>query len=68
MIESNIKTCPVCGVQIEGKDKVLFSSGTSGTRARLWARVCNYVQQPSCINKDQVSLELIPQTDYYKPL
>ena len=68
MTELNIKTCPVCGVKIEGKDKVLFSSGSSGTRARLWARVCNYVQQPSCINKDQVSVDMVTESDYYRPI
>jgi hypothetical protein len=45
------QTCPVCGVTIT-HNVVRFSSGDPGTRARLYARVCRYVQKPGCINQD----------------
>ncbi len=70
MTGSNTQTCPVCGVKIlvglVGGDRVLFSAGPPGTRARLYARVCRYVDKPSCINKDGGTQS--PQAnDYYKP-
>ncbi|NJL87546.1 MAG: hypothetical protein HC886_18695 [Leptolyngbyaceae cyanobacterium SM1_1_3] len=50
------KICPVCGVKILagviGGDRVLFSAGPPGDRAKLWARVCQYNQKPGCINSD----------------
>ncbi|PSN13387.1 hypothetical protein C7293_16215 [filamentous cyanobacterium CCT1] len=64
------QTCPVCGVKIlvgiVGGDRVLFSAGPPGTRARLYARVCRYVDKPGCINKDGGSQAANPN-DYYKP-
>jgi hypothetical protein len=53
MPESGVRVCPVCGVKIIGMvggDRVLFSVGPPGTRATLWARVCQYTQKPGCIN------------------
>lgn len=44
--------CPVCGVVIEN-NTVLFSFGPSGTRSRLYARVCQYSKDKvNCINKE----------------
>jgi hypothetical protein len=68
MSQLTLQVCPVCGVKIEGGDKVLFSAGPTGSRARLWARVCNYVQKPDCINKVQEKIGEISENDYYKPL
>lgn len=68
MTEVNIQTCPVCGVKIEGEDRVLFSTGASGTRARLWARVCNYVQKGDCINQNPSLIGSVSTNDYYKPI
>ncbi|MGK7946071.1 MAG: hypothetical protein AB4058_16545 [Microcystaceae cyanobacterium] len=68
MSNSNIETCPVCGVKIEDGDKVIFSSGPVGTRARLWARVCNYVEKPDCINKDKDTIGQVGDNDYYRPI
>ncbi|MEM8778931.1 MAG: hypothetical protein AAGF26_08685 [Cyanobacteria bacterium P01_G01_bin.49] len=68
MSNPNLETCPVCGVKIEGSDKVIFSSGPVGTRARLWARVCNYVQKPECINQDTTEIGSVNENDYYKPI
>ncbi|MDG2329315.1 MAG: hypothetical protein P8L48_04515 [Synechococcus sp. cluster2_bin.44] len=52
--------CEQCGVQIESSvgisDKVVFSIGPSGTRSKLWSRVCQYhkttEQRSKCINQD----------------
>ena len=64
------QTCPVCGVKIMvgvvGGDRVLFSSGPAGTRARLWARVCQYVDKPGCINADGAN-QTPSKDDFYKP-
>lgn len=68
MSDPRIQVCPVCGVSIENGDKVLFSSGKPGTRARLWARVCNYVKKQECINKDEDSIGAIGVNDYYRPI
>lgn len=66
MPENRMGVCPVCGVTIVAGDRVLFSSGSPGTRARLWARVCQYATKAGCINQDQGVLGAIPQDDYYK--
>jgi hypothetical protein len=68
MTNPNVQTSPVCGVKIEGGGKVIFSSGPVGTRARVWARVCNYVQKPACINQDIEAIGAVKENDYYKPL
>jgi hypothetical protein len=70
MTGSTTQTCPLCGVKIivgmVGGDRVLFSAGPPGTRARLYARVCRYVDRPGCINKNGGNQP--PQAnDYYKP-
>ena len=66
----NTQTCPLCGVKImvgvAGGDRVLFSAGPPGTRARLWARVCQYVDKPGCINADGATTAP-SQDDFYKP-
>ena len=59
------QVCPVCGVTIEEGSKVIFSSGPSGTRARLWARVCNFAKNESCINQDETAIGNISSKDYY---
>ncbi|MEB3342459.1 hypothetical protein [Okeania sp.] len=65
MSENQLEICPVCQVKIENGDKVLFSSGPTGTRSKLWARVCQYVQKDGCINQEpDVVGNVIPQ-DYY---
>lgn len=45
-----MEQCPVCGVKIEN-DVVYFSFGSPGSRARLQARVCEYIDKSTgCIN------------------
>lgn len=63
--EVKIETCPVCSVRIENNAKVLFSAGPPGTRARLWARVCNYAQNPACINQNEEQIGNVSSQDYY---
>lgn len=63
------QTCPICGVQIapggQAGDRVIFSSGPQGTRAKLWARVCQFNKKPGCIN-EQAKNDTISDDDYYK--
>ncbi|ACK67373.1 conserved hypothetical protein [Rippkaea orientalis PCC 8801] len=65
MSNCNVEVCPVCGVKIEGEDKVLFSCGPVGTRARLWARVCQYAKNPDCINQNKEAIGPIREKDFY---
>lgn len=58
--------CPVCKVKIEDGAKVIFSHGPSGTRARLWARVCNFAKNPDCINQDEAAIGDVKSEDFYK--
>ncbi|MEO1591760.1 MAG: hypothetical protein AAFU71_10760 [Cyanobacteria bacterium J06632_22] len=63
---NNAQTCPVCGVSIID-DEVQFSSGTPGTRARLYARVCQYTSRPECINRDPNAIGTILKEDGFEP-
>lgn len=69
MAEPTTQTCPVCSVKIisgvAGKDRIIFSTGPEGTRAKLWARVCQYNKKPGCLN-EQGKSESISTDDYYK--
>ncbi|NJO73349.1 MAG: hypothetical protein HC833_06015 [Leptolyngbyaceae cyanobacterium RM1_406_9] len=69
MSESTTQVCPVCGVRIVpaiGGDRVLFASGSPGSRATLWARVCQYARKPGCINKNRDTIGDIKPEDYYQ--
>ena len=52
--------CELCQIEInenaDQEDKVLFSRGATGSRSKLWARVCQYLktdeQKAACINQD----------------
>ena len=59
---SQEQVCPVCGVTIVN-DVVQFSNGSSGTRARLYARVCQYAKKPECINQDMERIGEVLQED-----
>ncbi|MDY6782688.1 MAG: hypothetical protein SW833_09115 [Cyanobacteriota bacterium] len=64
---TNPQTCPVCRVSIVN-DVVHFSNGNPGTRARLYARVCQYVNQKGCINQDADKIgELDPKDGFAVP-
>lgn len=61
----NCQKCPVCGVEITDQKTVLFSYGPPGTRARLWARVCQFTKRPGCINQDEAAIGNVQPLDYY---
>jgi hypothetical protein len=70
MANSGEQVCPVCGVKIipmGNTDRVIFSTGGPGSRAKLWARVCSFVNRPGCINQDQQKIGQINMGDYYSP-
>ncbi|PZD73668.1 hypothetical protein C1752_01946 [Acaryochloris thomasi RCC1774] len=46
-----LETCPACNVSITADEKVNFAVGQPGTRAKLYARVCQFNQKPGCINQ-----------------
>ncbi|MCX5969413.1 MAG: hypothetical protein NTV57_17650 [Cyanobacteria bacterium] len=65
--------CNLCQVEIQGmvggKDLVHFSQGAPGTRAKLWARVCQYLRSPEqcsqCLNQDPTLRGEVTSNDYY---
>ncbi|MBE9061554.1 hypothetical protein [cf. Phormidesmis sp. LEGE 11477] len=69
MADPTTQTCSVCSVKIitgtAGGDRVIFSTGPQGSRAKLWARVCQYNKKAGCIN-EQGKNESISADDYYK--
>lgn len=62
----NCGICPTCGVTISENGQVLFSYGGSGTRERLYARVCQYAKDKSnCINQVPGITERVTPQDGY---
>ncbi len=67
------RRCSLCQVEIQGMaggvDLVHFSQGAPGTRAKLWARVCQYLrsdeQKRQCLNQDQALRGTVVQSDFY---
>ena len=67
------RRCSLCQVEIQGMaggtELVNFSQGAPGTRAKLWARVCQYLrsdeQKAQCINLDPSLRGTVVQTDFY---
>ncbi|MEB3165233.1 MAG: hypothetical protein VKO65_01040 [Cyanobacteriota bacterium] len=65
--------CSLCQVEIQGMtgggDLVHFSQGAPGTRAKLWARVCQYLRSPEqtgqCLNQDPALRGQVVGSDYY---
>ena len=65
--------CSLCQVEIQGMagnaDLVHFSQGAPGTRAKLWARVCQYLrsdeQKAQCLNQDASQRGTVQRSDYY---
>ncbi len=67
--EPSEQVCPLCGVKIIpmiGGDRVIFSMGPAGTRAKLWARVCQFVNKPECINRDREAIGQVGSADYFR--
>ncbi len=67
------RRCNLCQVEIQGmvggNDLVHFSQGAPGSRAKLWARVCQYLRSPEqrtqCINQDPALRGEVTSSDYY---
>ena len=65
--------CTLCKVEIQGmaggKDLVHLSQGAPGSRAKLWARVCQYLRTPEqcgqCLNQDLSQRGEVSANDYY---
>jgi hypothetical protein len=65
--------CSLCQVEIEGvagtNDLVHFSQGAPGSRAKLWARVCQYLRTPEqrgqCLNQNLALRGDVAVSDYY---
>ncbi|MGK7872468.1 MAG: hypothetical protein AB4426_03910 [Xenococcaceae cyanobacterium] len=62
----NLQTCPVCSVSITEDGQVNFSTGSPGTRARLYARVCQYTQKPGCINQESQLIGSLSDEDGFE--
>jgi hypothetical protein len=70
---STRQRCELCQVEIEGMvrgaDLVHFSMGAPGTRAKLWARVCQYLRSPEqcarCLNQEASLRGTVTSNDYY---
>nr|YP_009530351.1 hypothetical protein PMNZ_077 [Paulinella micropora]AXY63040.1 hypothetical protein PMNZ_077 [Paulinella micropora] len=68
--------CPVCQVEIEhtidNQYLVHFSRGNTGSLAKLWARVCQYLktddQCNQCLNQNPLLHGEISDTDYYNDI
>jgi hypothetical protein len=67
------QSCDLCQVEIQGMtgggDLVHFSMGAPGSRAKLWARVCQYLrsseQCAQCLNQDANLRGTVSSGDYY---
>jgi hypothetical protein len=65
--------CSLCQVEIQGMvgggDLVHFSQGGPGSRAKLWARVCQFLksdeQRAQCLNQDANLRGSVAPSDYY---
>ncbi len=62
----NLQVCSICGVSITKDGQVNFSDGKPGTRARLYARVCQYTEKPECINRETELIGSITAQDHYE--
>ncbi len=65
-MSDTLQTCPVCGVSIAEDGTVNFSTGNPGTRARLYARVCQYTQNEGCINQDTQLIGELSSADKFE--
>lgn len=65
--------CSLCQVEIlgmvGGNDRVLFSLGAPASRAKLWARVCQFLktseQCGKCLNQDPALRGEVVDSDFY---
>ncbi len=62
----NLQVCSICGVSIAEDGQVNFSDGKPGTRARLYARVCQYTKKFECINREPELIGELTAQDRYE--
>ncbi len=62
----NLQVCSICGVSITEDGQVNFSDGKPGTRARLYARVCQYTEKRECINRETELIGEVTTQDRYE--
>ncbi len=62
----NLQVCSICGIAIAEDGKVNFSDGKPGTRARLYARVCQYTEKLECINREPELIGELTAQDHYE--
>lgn len=66
---SSPQVCPICQVSIDPSagpaEEVRFSSGMQASRAKLWARVCQFAKGEGCINADASQRSEPTKTDYF---
>ncbi|MDJ0897951.1 MAG: hypothetical protein QNJ55_04005 [Xenococcus sp. MO_188.B8] len=62
----NLQVCSICSVSITEDGQVNFSNGKPGTRARLYARVCQYTEKPGCINREPELIGELTAQDRYE--
>ena len=70
---ADTQRCELCHVAIEARtglpDVVQFSNGPTGSRSKLWSRVCQFVTDPErqqlCINRDGGQSDLAQPGDAY---
>lgn len=64
------QVCPLCQVTINpsngAEQEVQFSTGAKGSRAKLWARVCQFAQERGgCINTNPQLRREPKAADFY---
>ena len=61
-----LQVCPICNISITEDGQANFSTGSPGTRARLYARVCQFAQKPGCINQDSELIGELTREDGFE--
>ncbi len=61
---SPCQTCTVCNVTIDHEDRVHFAFGPTGSRERLFARVCQHTQAKGCLNRNCDPQRIMPADCY----
>jgi hypothetical protein len=69
-LDNSPQVCPLCEATINpasgSANEVRFSAGALGSRAKLWARVCQYAQERGgCINSNAALRSEPKPTDFY---
>ena len=62
----SLQVCPICNISITEDGQVNFSTGSPGTRARLYTRVCQFAQKPGCINQDSELIGELTREDGFE--